>query len=113
MAREKTYKGVLGEWEQLNAMLAVNSANLPALEPSRLRFADSWPRPETPPSDRRCTRPANRTGGAPLDAPPFLCLVVRQRQPFTIRNRPRSKKAAPLFLEEGRSYGTLVWRSLR
>jgi hypothetical protein len=40
MAREKTYKGVLGEWEQLNAMLAVNSADLPTLEPSRLRFAD-------------------------------------------------------------------------
>lgn len=38
--RQKSQLGVLGDWEQLHQMLEVNKADLPALEISRVQFAD-------------------------------------------------------------------------
>jgi hypothetical protein len=40
MNRETTYKGILGDWEQLNKMLSENSAELPHLEGSRLKMEE-------------------------------------------------------------------------
>lgn len=40
MNRETTYKGILGDWEQLNKMLSENSAELPHLEMSRLKLEE-------------------------------------------------------------------------
>jgi hypothetical protein len=40
MARETTYKGMLGDWEQLNNMLSENSAEVPHLEGSRLKLEE-------------------------------------------------------------------------
>ena len=38
MARETTYKGILGDWEQLHQILVENSAELPHLEASRIKL---------------------------------------------------------------------------
>lgn len=38
MSRETTYKGILGDWEQLHQMLVENSAELPHLEASRVKL---------------------------------------------------------------------------
>lgn len=38
MTRETTYKGILGDWEQLHQMLVENSAELPHLEASRVKL---------------------------------------------------------------------------
>jgi hypothetical protein len=38
--REKTYKGVLGAWEQLHTMLETNKEELPMFELSRVQFAE-------------------------------------------------------------------------
>ena len=40
MNRETTYKGILGDWEQLHKMLVENSADLPHLEASRLKLEE-------------------------------------------------------------------------
>ena len=40
MNRETTYKGILGDWEQLHQMLVENSAELPHLEASRLKLEE-------------------------------------------------------------------------
>jgi hypothetical protein len=40
MANETTYKGKLGDWEQLTTMLAENSTELPHLEASRLKLEE-------------------------------------------------------------------------
>ena len=38
MNRETTYKGILGDWEQLHQILVENSAELPHLEASRVKL---------------------------------------------------------------------------
>jgi hypothetical protein len=38
MSRETTYKGILGDWEQLHQILVENSAELPHLEASRIKL---------------------------------------------------------------------------
>jgi hypothetical protein len=38
MSRETTYKGILGDWEQLHQILVENSAELPHLEASRVKL---------------------------------------------------------------------------
>jgi hypothetical protein len=38
--RETTYKGILGDWEQLHQILVENSAELPHLEASRLKLEE-------------------------------------------------------------------------
>lgn len=40
MAKETTYKGMLGDWEQLITMLTDNTAELPHLEVSRRRLEE-------------------------------------------------------------------------
>ena len=40
MAKETTYKGMLGDWEQLTTMLAANKEELPHLEGSRLKLEE-------------------------------------------------------------------------
>ena len=40
MAKETTYKGMLGDWDQLITMLAENSTELPHLEGSRLKLEE-------------------------------------------------------------------------
>ncbi len=40
MNRETTYKGILGDWEQLHQMLVENKADLPHLEGSRLKLEE-------------------------------------------------------------------------
>ncbi len=37
-SRETTYKGILGDWEQLHQILVENSVELPHLEASRLKL---------------------------------------------------------------------------
>ena len=38
MTRETTYKGILGDWEQLHQMMVENSAELPHLEGGRVKL---------------------------------------------------------------------------
>lgn len=38
MNKETTYKGILGDWEQLHQILVENSADLPHLEGSRIKL---------------------------------------------------------------------------
>jgi hypothetical protein len=40
LKRETTYKGILGDWEQLHQILVENGAELPHLEASRLKLEE-------------------------------------------------------------------------
>ena len=40
MSKESTFKGILGDWERLNAMLNLNSSELAHVEVHRARFAE-------------------------------------------------------------------------
>lgn len=85
MAREKTYNGVLGNWERLNQMMEANKEDLPTLEPTRQEFAK------------------------------FLtqAMDAAKRQAVHTAGKQEASKELKELIIEGERIATMLWQGLR